>query len=170
MASLRRPCRMAAEGEASQPSESDPRPLAAARHSDSDLQPSRGAYFCIFVILVCTSYSGFLFYCAHTETWTLPVIYIYFAGPVWASSPCFVAINWAGAHSVCKPTVRLSRQSWRMVPGEGAMPRQEASNPGRQQMKNKASMSLSKSLWVRFEHSRALNKQFWAYIGEDNLG
>ena len=36
----------------------------------------------------------------------------YFAGPVWASSPYFVAINWAGASSAHKPTVGLSRPSW----------------------------------------------------------
>ena len=36
-----------------------------------------------------------------------------------------------------------------------------SSKPGpRQQMKDKASMSLSKSLCARFEHSRARNKQF----------
>ena len=38
-------CRIAAAGEESQPSESDPRPLAAARHH----WQSGSAYFCIFV-------------------------------------------------------------------------------------------------------------------------
>ena len=47
------------------------------------------------------------------------------------------------------------------APGEGAVPRPAASKPGRRpRMKNKASMSLSKSLCARFEHSRARNKQF----------
>ena len=42
-----------------------------------------------------------------------------------------------------------------------AVQRPTASKPGpRQRMKNKASMSLSKSLCARFEHSRARNKQF----------
>ena len=36
----------------------------------------------------------------------------YSAGPVWASSSGFVAINRAGARSASKPTVRLSRPSW----------------------------------------------------------
>ena len=47
------------------------------------------------------------------------------------------------------------------APGEGAVPRPAASKPGRRaRVKNKASMSLSKSLCARFEHSRARNKQF----------
>ena len=46
---------MAAAGEVSQPSESNPRPLAVVRHSGtiSKVGPCGGAYFCIFVILVC---------------------------------------------------------------------------------------------------------------------
>ena len=44
------------------------------------------------------------------------------------------------------------------APGEGAVPCPAASKPGsRQWMKNKASMSLSKSLCAQFEHSRARN-------------
>ena len=47
------------------------------------------------------------------------------------------------------------------APGEGAVPRPAASKPGRRpRVKNKASMSLSKSLCAPFEHSRARNKQF----------
>ena len=39
------------------------------------------------------------------------------------------------------------------APGEGAVPRPAASKPGRRpRMKNTASMSLSKSLFARFEH------------------
>ena len=59
-------CRIASAGEESQPSESDPRPLAAARHH----QQSGGAYFCIFVIFVCASYSRYIFFYAYTVTWT----------------------------------------------------------------------------------------------------
>ena len=56
-------CRIAAAGEESQPSESDPRPLAAARHH----QQSGGAYFCIFVIFICTSYSSFTFFYTYSD-------------------------------------------------------------------------------------------------------
>ena len=57
---------MAAVGKASQPSESNPRPRArraAARHCGtiSKVGPCGGAHCCIFVLLVCTSYSIFLF-------------------------------------------------------------------------------------------------------------
>ena len=54
-------CRIAAAGGKSQPSESDPRPLAAARHH----QQSWGAYFCIFVIFICTSFSSFTIFYAY---------------------------------------------------------------------------------------------------------
>ena len=47
------------------------------------------------------------------------------------------------------------------APGEGAVPRPAAFKPGSGLLlKNKASMSLSKSLCTLFEHSRARNKQF----------
>ena len=47
------------------------------------------------------------------------------------------------------------------VPGEGAVQLPAASKPGHWQLvKNKSSMSLSKSLCERFEHSRAWNMQF----------
>ena len=47
------------------------------------------------------------------------------------------------------------------APDEGAVPRPAVSKPGcRPQMKNKASISLSKSLCARFEHSRARKKRF----------
>ena len=47
------------------------------------------------------------------------------------------------------------------APDKGAVPRPAAFKPGRRpQVKNKALMSLSKSLCTRFEHSRARNKQF----------
>ena len=47
------------------------------------------------------------------------------------------------------------------APGKGAVLPPAASKPGcRSRMKNKASMSLSKSLCAQFEHSRARNKQF----------
>ena len=63
------------------------------------------------------------------------------------------------------------------APGKGATQRPTASKPGRRlRMKNKASMSLSKALCARFEHSRIKspdcgpqNKQFWVCIREDNL-
>ena len=57
------------------------------------------------------------------------------AGPVWASSPGFVAINWAGASSACKPTVRRSRPS-----------RQAAFLPFGQQQRQHA---LSRSRWLK---------------------
>ena len=54
-------CKMAATGKASQPSESNPRPRAAARHCGtiSKVEPCGGAHCCIFVILVCSSFSIF---------------------------------------------------------------------------------------------------------------
>ena len=66
-------CRMAASGKASQPSKSNPCPLAAARRHGtiSKVGPCGGAYFWIFVILVCSLYSSFLFFNAYTThcTW-----------------------------------------------------------------------------------------------------
>ena len=48
-------CRMVAAGEVLQPSKSDPSTSKAQWHQ----QQSGGAYFCIFVIFMCTSYSSF---------------------------------------------------------------------------------------------------------------
>ena len=59
------------------------------------------------------------------------------------------------------------------APGKGAVTvlPPAASKPGcRLRMKNKASMSFSKSLCARYEHSRTRNKQFSASIREDYLG
>ena len=52
--------------EASHPSESDTRPLAAARHRGTISKV--GVH--IFVILICTSHSSFSFFYANTVTWT----------------------------------------------------------------------------------------------------